>query len=813
MKASYSAEKRAKIADDLKTGKYRVVIGSTATLGVGVNMQDNLRAMHHLDCPWMPGDLVQRNGRGHRQGNHWNTVLEYRYVTEKLDTKRWQTVLRKDAFITSVMKSKVGDVSSRSFEMGADDVGDSAADSDLLKTLAEASGGPRIILQKKYETNLTKLERKERTSLAGIEDMKAGLISARRGIENAQQAYEANVKDTKRFLDNKPEPFEISLVNSLKPSVKQERIKFDNRADAQKHLQQVLTEVMNVDTDNKIGDYAGFSISVKKVKSDMEGKYVPEISLQGENRYVCGTPSIQAITMKPASIAKLAEDEKAKKERFEEDVKRLEVAVQEKFPQQEQLDRTREQLEAVKVDLLNSPTPPPNWLMEGVNVDSMFYVNKEPYILTGYRANSDGYYLVGNKSDGTEKIFPFQEATDIQGMPVYDMSEHVPSPLYKTPKAEAPKYSVDAEAAQRTYDEILAEVEKALPTAKISYDSEGNLVAEMPNGRKVGVVIEEQILLNQQQAKSAGKSHNTIANEAEGYWNAWEKLKGSDVLGVVHVSRNSRVGTAFHEVLHAAMDLSLTEKEKEALYKHFKKAAEKSGRDIDEEIADGYKNWVLKRQQGQGSFFGKLYKKVVDFLNKLYTMFVNANNVGNTFRKLESGKVWQQDENKANSLKFSLLPKRVQQELERRGKLLRKAVEEVAAGKRSGNEVFEVCKTPLVLQKLGAQDLPIVISLGTALATTKPETEYRRNNHHHSMPFDVFEQIPRALQDPLLVLKSYGNSIVVYSDIVVRGKRVTIPIKLSKNAGRYVVNEIKTIIPKDNDAFYIIREANNKNAI
>ena len=813
MKASYSAEKRAQIADELKTGKYRVVIGSTATLGVGVNMQDNLRAMHHLDCPWMPGDLVQRNGRGHRQGNHWNTVLEYRYVTEKLDTKRWQTVLRKDAFITSFMKSKVGDVSSRSFEMGADDVGDSAADSDLLKTLAEASGDPRIILQKKYETNLTKLERKERTFLAGIEDMKASLIAAKKGIENAQLAYETSVKDAKRFLDNKPEPFEISLVNSLKPTVKRELVKFDNRTEAQKHLQQILSEVMNIDTDNNIGEYAGFKIIVKKVRSDMEGKYVPEISIKGDQKYTCGTPSVQAITMKPASIAKLADDEKAKKARLEEVVKRLEIAVQEKFPQQEQLDRTKKQLEDVKLDRLMSPTPPPKWLMEGVNVDSMFYVDKEPYILTGYRANSDGYYLVGTKNDGTEKIFPFQDATDIQGMPVYDMAEHVPSPAYKEPKAEEPKYSVDSELIKRTREAVLEEVKKALPTAKISYDSDGNLVAEMPNGRNVGVVIEDKIILNQQQAKSAGKAHNTIATEAEGYWNAWETLKGSNVLGVIHVSRNSRVGTAFHEVLHAAMDLSLNAKEKEALYKHFKKAAEKSDRDIEEEIADGYKEWVLKRQQGQGSLFGKLYKKAIDFLNKLYTMFVNANNVGNTFRKLESGKVWQQDENKANSLKFSLLPKRAQQELERRGKLLRKAVEEVAAEKRSGNEVFEVCKTPLILQKLGAQDLPIVISLGTALATTKPETEYRRNNHHHSMPFDVFEQIPRALQDPLLVLKSYGNSIVVYSDIVVRGKRVTIPIKLSKNAGRYVVNEIKTIIPKDNDAFYIIREANNENAI
>lgn len=205
------------------------------------------------------------------------------------------------------------------------------------------------------------------------------------------------------------------------------------------------------------------------------------------------------------------------------------------------------------------------------------------------------------------------------------------------------RYEANLErAAQRTREEVLNEVKKALPTAKITYDSKGNLIAEMPNGRKVGVVVEDRILLNQQQAKSAGKAHNTIANEAEGYWNAWEKLNGSDVLGVIHVSRNSRVGTAFHEVLHAAMDLSLTAKEKEALYKHFKKAAEKSGRDIDEEIADGYKDWVLKRQQGQGTMFGKLFQKAKDFLNKLYTMFVEADNKGNIFRKLESGEAWKQ---------------------------------------------------------------------------------------------------------------------------------------------------------------------------
>jgi hypothetical protein len=82
------------------------VIGIQSTLGVGVNMQRNLRAMHHMDAPWMPGELEQRNGRGWRQGNQWNTVLEYRYITEKLDGRRWQVLAVKDRFIKAFLEGR-----------------------------------------------------------------------------------------------------------------------------------------------------------------------------------------------------------------------------------------------------------------------------------------------------------------------------------------------------------------------------------------------------------------------------------------------------------------------------------------------------------------------------------------------------------------------------------------------------------------------------------------------------------------------------------------------------------------------------------
>lgn len=210
------------------------------------------------------------------------------------------------------------------------------------------------------------------------------------------------------------------------------------------------------------------------------------------------------------------------------------------------------------------------------------------------------------------------------------------------------QYSVSEEASIRSREEVETEIKKALPGAELEQRADGSYIATMPNGKRLGIVIEDQILLNERQAEKAGEAHNRAASEAEGYWSRWEQLDGKNIDGVIRVSRNSRVGTAFHETLHAAMDLCLTDKEKAALYKAFAKKAKESGRSVDEEIADAYKEWAIKRQSGQGSMFGKLFQKAKDFLNKLYTMFVETDNKGNIFRKLESGEAWKQQGEKSS---------------------------------------------------------------------------------------------------------------------------------------------------------------------
>lgn len=650
MKSSYSAEKRAQIADMLKVGKYRVVIGSTATLGVGVNMQDSLRAMHHLDCPWMPGDLVQRNGRGHRQGNHWNTVLEYRYVTEKLDTKRWQTVLRKDAFINSFMKSKIGDNAIRSFEMGADDLNDKDTDSDLLQTLSDASGDPRVLIQKKYEINLAKLKRKERTFVAGIEDVKAKLGAIDNTISSRKTAWDNLAADAKTFAENKKDTFSIKLVNSLKSGQNRNLVTFDSRVEAQKHLEELLKQVANIGTDNHIGEYTGFSLEVRKEQSTVDGTYIPVIRINGQGEYTCGTPTINGITANAGNIPGKVGKAQELYQQAVNDKAILQKAVKETFPQQELLDKTERQLEEIKQDRLLSPTPPPTWLTDGVTLSSTFYINGNPFSLVGYRANSDGYYLVG-EYNGKQTVFPFQDATDIQGMPIYDMTNHVPSPAYKPPEIpkdvntqSARKYSVGQLNSIRPKAEIEAEIRNAFPNGTISYEN-GVPVVTLPNGAKFQYSIRENIIVNTREQKKADTAHGTSGGVIQGFW---QKFSGNGVQRLLAVAQNSERGTAFHEAMHAAIDLALTEKEANALRKHYQNEANKQNRNVDEVIADAYRDWVLARQQKRGTAFGKLWQKIKDFCVRIRALFDNGAEVKRIMQDVESGKVYERGTSNSN---------------------------------------------------------------------------------------------------------------------------------------------------------------------
>ncbi|HYU84387.1 MAG TPA: SNF2-related protein, partial [Kribbellaceae bacterium] len=146
---------KAQLFAAARDGRVAVLVGSTEKMGVGTNVQARAVALHHLDCPWRPADLQQREGRILRQGNQNAEVDIVRYVTEgSFDAFMWQTVARKSQFIAQMMRGRL-DV--REIE----DVGDAALSYNEVKALA--TGNPLLLDQAALQAEVTKLERLERS--------------------------------------------------------------------------------------------------------------------------------------------------------------------------------------------------------------------------------------------------------------------------------------------------------------------------------------------------------------------------------------------------------------------------------------------------------------------------------------------------------------------------------------------------------------------------------------------------------------------------------------------------------------------------
>ena len=120
----------------MRSGQVRVLIGSTQKMGAGTNVQKKLAALHHLDCPWRPSDLQQREGRIIRQGNENDEVDIYTYVTENtFDSYLYQLVEGKQKFIGQIMTSK-------SPVRSAEDIDETALSYAEIKALC--TGNPHI---------------------------------------------------------------------------------------------------------------------------------------------------------------------------------------------------------------------------------------------------------------------------------------------------------------------------------------------------------------------------------------------------------------------------------------------------------------------------------------------------------------------------------------------------------------------------------------------------------------------------------------------------------------------------------------------
>ncbi|WP_246524946.1 helicase-related protein [Sphingobium phenoxybenzoativorans] len=142
---------KQRLFNDLNQGRKRLVLGSTATMGTGVNAQQRLKALHHLDVPWLPSDIEQREGRIERQGNQNDEIELYGYATSgSMDATNWQMLERKARFINMAMS---GDRSIRRIE----DVSSNVNQFALAKALA--SGDDRLMKKAGLDAEVARLLR------------------------------------------------------------------------------------------------------------------------------------------------------------------------------------------------------------------------------------------------------------------------------------------------------------------------------------------------------------------------------------------------------------------------------------------------------------------------------------------------------------------------------------------------------------------------------------------------------------------------------------------------------------------------------
>lgn len=251
---------RKELFKKVNRGEVRVLMGSTETLGTGVNVQERVIAMHHLDIPWKPSEMEQRNGRGQRKGNiaaelyNNNTVTNYVYGVEKsLDAYKFNLLHNKQQFITQI---KNRSIAVRSIDEGAYDEKTGMNHSEYVALL---SGNTDLLEKAKLEKKLVALESEKQLFSKDMYSSRLRLEKIQESINELTLRQERVIIDISKVNRNikKDDKGEITNLVTL------DGIKAANVEDLGKHILRIRDTTDTKGERVKIGEYAGFEVYVK----------------------------------------------------------------------------------------------------------------------------------------------------------------------------------------------------------------------------------------------------------------------------------------------------------------------------------------------------------------------------------------------------------------------------------------------------------------------------------------------------------------------------------------------------------------------
>lgn len=279
--ANTSKQKEA-LFEKVRKGKIRVLLGSTEKMGAGTNVQDRLIALHHIDVPWRPSDIEQREGRIIRQGNQNPEVHIYRYITEDtFDAYSWQTIERKQKITGQIMTS-------RSPNRNVEDVDDRALSYAEVKALC--TGDPRLKEQMELDIEVSKLKvarNSWRNQRYRLEDKVRHSYPI--AIEQQEKRIQALTEDLHQFRNNYLPNADGFSAMTIEGTIYTERKKAANAL-----MQALQLSVKPDGTKFEIGSYCGFMMYVQF--EPLQKGYIMTLKHSGVHRLELGGDSSGNIT-------------------------------------------------------------------------------------------------------------------------------------------------------------------------------------------------------------------------------------------------------------------------------------------------------------------------------------------------------------------------------------------------------------------------------------------------------------------------------------------------------------------------------------
>lgn len=240
--------RKAELFAKVRSGQVRFLLGSTAKMGAGTNVQDKLIALHHMDVPWRPSDIEQQEGRILRQGNSNSKVNIFRYVTEgTFDSYSWQLIENKQKFIGQIMTSK-------SPVRSCEDIDESALSYAEVKALA--TGNPYIKEKMDLDIQVSKLKL-----------LKANHTSQKYRLEdNVAKHYPQQIAALKERIEGMKQDIAIFQQNKPLDSeaffMKIGTMKYTDKKEAGVALVAMCKEMTTTNTQISIGEYMGMKLAV-----------------------------------------------------------------------------------------------------------------------------------------------------------------------------------------------------------------------------------------------------------------------------------------------------------------------------------------------------------------------------------------------------------------------------------------------------------------------------------------------------------------------------------------------------------------------